>query len=68
MKRMMLLLVLVVLTPVLDAQSEEPNYDEALVPQYTLPEILVTSSGEKVNDSEMWEKTSRPELLQLFRD
>ena len=68
MKRILPLLILLNLVPIMVAQSEEANYDESLVPEYTLPEILVTGSGEKVTDRETWEKSRRPEILQLFRD
>ena len=54
--------------PSLFAVQEEANYVEALVPEYTLPEILVTQSGEKITDKSGWINTRRPEILQLFKD
>ena len=44
----------------------EANYDEAKVPQYTLPDPLTLSSGEKVADVKTWTERRRPELLHLF--
>jgi hypothetical protein len=44
----------------------EANYDEAKVPQYTLPDPLTLSSGEKVTDVKTWRERRRPELLHLF--
>ncbi len=41
------------------------NYDEASVPKYTLPDPLVTSSGERVTNGRMWAKR-RGEILKLF--
>lgn len=32
------------------------NYDEALVPKYTLPEVLKTTAGKKITNSKDWEK------------
>jgi hypothetical protein len=43
-------------------------YDEALVPQFTLPELLVTFDGERVADTKTWKEKRRPEILKLFRD
>ena len=44
-----------------------PNYDEALVPAYVLPELLRTEQGELVDSVADWEARRRPELLELFR-
>jgi len=43
------------------------NYDEAKVPQYTLPDPLVMQNGDKVADAEAWRTKRRPEILELFR-
>ncbi|WP_111309487.1 glucuronyl esterase domain-containing protein [Confluentibacter sediminis] len=43
------------------------NYDEAIAnPCPELPEILVTEKGKKVTTVDMWWKTRRPELVELF--
>ena len=50
--------------------SEEaglPNYDERLVPSYTLPDPLVMNDGTPVNSIAQWEGERRAELLELFR-
>ena len=44
-----------------------PNYDETLVPQYTLPDPLVMNDGSPVKGIEQWEGERREELLELFR-
>jgi (4-O-methyl)-D-glucuronate---lignin esterase len=54
--------------PALQAQEVEANYDEAKVPQYTLPAPLTCADGSAVADSSAWFELRRPELLQLFRD
>lgn len=41
-------------------------YDENIVPQYTLPELLRTESGQIVTTAAEWEKVRRPELLETF--
>ncbi|MEZ5043228.1 MAG: hypothetical protein R2828_25255 [Saprospiraceae bacterium] len=46
----------------------KPNYDEALVPNYTLPEILLSESGKKISTKEDWEDIRRPEILNLFKE
>lgn len=50
------------------AQPAGANYDEAKVPAYTLPELLVTSGGETVDDAAAWESVRRPEILGLFEE
>lgn len=37
------------------------------MPAYTLPDPLVTASGQKVTTAEEWRKSRRPEVLELFR-
>jgi beta-xylosidase len=44
------------------------NYDESLVPDYTLPSILETADGKAVSSVRQWEKVRRPELLDLFEE
>lgn len=40
--------------------------DEALVPEYTLPDPLTCLNGSKVRTAKQWMKKRRPELLELF--
>jgi hypothetical protein len=44
------------------------NYTEAKVRQYTLPELLTLSNGEKVTDAETWFSKRRPEVLKLVEE
>lgn len=44
------------------------NYYEEMVPAYTLPDLLVTTSGRKVATAKEWIKIRRPEVLELFRE
>lgn len=44
----------------------EPNYDEAKVPDYTLPDPLVALDGTPVRDAETWREERRGEILRLF--
>lgn len=60
--------VLLLFTLTTAAQPAGINYDESKVPAYTLPELLVTSSGETVDDAEKWESVRRPEILRLFEE
>jgi hypothetical protein len=45
----------------------EANYDESKISQYTLPDPLVTESGDRVTSAATWSKVRRPELLRLFQ-
>jgi len=49
------------------ADAQEANYDESLVPEYSLPDPLMTIAGEKVTDAKMWREVRRPELFELFQ-
>lgn len=49
------------------AQPKGFNYDEAKVPDYSLPDLLTTSSGQKISSAEQWMQQRRPEVLELFR-
>ncbi len=48
------------------AEPDRVNYNEAEVPEYTLPDPLVMSNGDKVADAETWRNKRRPEILELF--
>lgn len=50
------------------AQREAPNYDEANIPPYTLPNALTCLDGSKVTDSATWRERRRPEVLRLFEE
>ncbi|MEX1113991.1 MAG: acetylxylan esterase [Akkermansiaceae bacterium] len=45
-----------------------PNYDEAKVPAYTLPDPLAPAGGPAVTDRASWESGGRPRTLSLFED
>lgn len=49
------------------AQNPDVIYDEAKVPQYSLPDPLVMKSGERVRDAKTWTNRRRPEILELYR-
>jgi hypothetical protein len=50
----------------LSAQNRKPNYDEATIPAYILPELLITNDGEKISSVKLWEEKRRPELISMF--
>ena len=43
-------------------------YDETLVPNYTLPDPLITLDGTAITSQDAWMTERRPEILQLFED
>ena len=42
------------------------NYDEARVPQYDLPDPLITAEGKPVATAEQWMNVRRPQILSLL--
>jgi hypothetical protein len=42
------------------------NYDETMVPHYTLPDVLRCEDGTPVNDAKAWREQRRPEIMALF--
>lgn len=68
MKKYFTILLLLFSFSVLPAQDSEINYDESLVPDYELPQVLLTSAGEKIKDVQGWTNKRRPEILHLFQD
>jgi len=66
----MFLLVVICMGPIAgaaDSEEEMINYDESKVVPYTLPNPLVTESGQPVDSAQRWQQERRGELLQLFR-
>lgn len=53
--------------PPLEA-AEPANYDEALVPDYTLPDPLICEDGTPVASAAMWRERRRPEIFRLFEE
>lgn len=51
-----------------EAQPKGFNYDEAKVPAYTLPDVLLRTDGLKVKDAQGWTDVRRPELVKLFEE
>jgi hypothetical protein len=52
------------------ASQSHPDalYDEAKVPQYTLPDPLTLQNGEKVKDARTWFNKRRPEILAIYQE
>lgn len=48
------------------ARGADVNYDEAKVPQYSLPDPLKLQNGKPVLDEKVWMKKRRPQILELF--
>ena len=71
MKKICSLLVLVLTGLGVSAQTYEgkyleANYDESRVPEYSLPGVLTSFSGERISTARQWEKIRRPEIVDFF--
>lgn len=62
-----MLVMVVAMTSVMpDSRAAEPNYDEAAVRQYTLPDVLAGPDGVPVTSAEAWQNSARPHQLELL--
>ena len=43
------------------------NTDESLVPDYVLPDVLMTADGKKIENAFDWVQIRRPEILALYK-
>lgn len=68
MTRIALLIFTLSMATLIEADDFQPNYDEAQVPAYVLPDPLVDSSGQPVSTSQAWRAKRRGEILDLFRE
>lgn len=66
MKKTLFLLITLLTSQLAFSQQFVPNYDESKVPDFVLPNPLLTFKGKKVKDAKDWEKKRRPELLEFF--
>jgi len=46
--------------------DKDVNYEEAKVPAYDLPELLVTSEGKRITTAKEWREVRRPQIMGLF--
>jgi hypothetical protein len=65
---LVLALILSACATFVETEAQEINYDESKVPKYSLPDPLITLSGEKVKDAETWYNIRRLEILRLFEE
>lgn len=60
--------ILILASAAVCAQDFVPNYDEARVPAYTLPDLLSGKDGRPVRTAADWEEFRRAEILVLFAE
>ncbi|MDR1724008.1 MAG: acetylxylan esterase [Tannerella sp.] len=61
-----LLLILLSFASVYAYSQRDVNYDEAKVPKFELPDVLLLNNDSKVETKEQWERQRRPEVLRMF--
>jgi hypothetical protein len=49
------------------SQPAGTHYDESKVPEYTLPDPLIASDGQRIDTAQLWWEKGRPETLELFQ-
>src|SRR5689334_777600 len=68
MKNVLLAIALLNGCVVIVGQTWQGNHDESKVGSYTLPDVLTSKSGKKVNTANEWQKTRRPEILRIYEE
>lgn len=48
--------------------TDAANYDEDKIPEYSLPDPLISNNGTPITSAEDWIKIRRPEILSLFEN
>jgi hypothetical protein len=66
MKNILLSVLFAVMISPFYAQQFTPNYDEAKVPSYSLPDPLILCSGKEVRSKKDWQRR-RAELINIFQ-
>lgn len=66
MKKTLFLLIVLLTSQLVFCQQFTPNYDESKVPQFVVPDPLLTFNLKKVKNVKDWDKKRRPELLKYF--
>jgi len=46
----------------------DTNYDESKIPEFSIPDLLTTFSGQKIISSNDWHEQRRPELFEFFEN
>lgn len=64
MKIIILMLVFFIVSSIQD----NVNYYESKVPDFKLPNLLITKNDEKIQNQEDWIQKRRPEILSLFKN
>lgn len=58
--------LLTAIAPLSSIAQFKPNYDEAKVPKFELPDPLVCKDGTKVKTTQDWNQKRRPEIYKMF--
>src|SRR5690606_28377147 len=65
-KQIMIFVFLLVATIAYTQGNRDVNYDESKVPEFDLPDPLISFDGKKIKKVRQWERIRRPELLEFF--
>ncbi len=60
--------LIVALTLFYSSSFSQANYDESKVPDYTLPDLLTSTAGQKITSAQQWQSVRRPEVLKLMEE
>ena len=66
MKKLIFLFISLFVAQLVFAQQFTPNYDESKVPEFVVPDLMLTFKLKKVKNVKDWEKKRRPELVKYF--
>lgn len=68
MQKIKLVIAFLLILLFTESAKSQANYDESKVPEYQLPELLISQDGKKITNADSWMKIRRPEIITLFEE
>lgn len=68
MQKIKLVIAFLLILIFTESAKSQANYDESKVPEYELPELLISQDGKKITNADSWMKIRKPEIITLFEE
>ncbi len=66
MHKYLIFIILIFIAKDIQSQNFQPNYDENKVPDFEIPDPLISFDQKRITNTREWEKIRRPELMEFF--